>query len=308
MAVRLMARARWSATTVVMCPTSRAPGSILCHLVSVLGSCILVPSRVKAQASPIGGPEPVDFGRSGAIVTPFPDVLRSTAVAETKLKADIRTSRGSAEARRLRRAGGVPANVYGREAEAKSVTVNARELYAVLHTEAGLNAVITLDVDGEKITTLAREVQRHPVRGDITHLDFIRISLTETVAAEVGIDFEGEPVGVRDDGGIVETIRAVVNVEALATDIPSSIALDISALTIGDVLRVSDLPVIDGVEYTDDPEASLVTVSVPAAIISEEAEEELLEGEEGEEGAEPGEEGAEPSASDEEGAEEASDE
>ena len=202
----------------------------------------------------------------------------------------------------------MPANVYGREAEAKSVTVNARELYAVLHTEAGLNAVITLDVDGEKITTLAREVQRHPVRGDITHLDFIRISLTETVAAEVGIDFEGEPVGVRDDGGIVETIRAVVNVEALATDIPSSIALDISALTIGDVLRVSDLPVIDGVEYTDDPEASLVTVSVPAAIISEEAEEELLEGEEGEEGAEPGEEGAEPSASDEEGAEEASDE
>ena len=72
--------------------------------------------------------------------------------------------------------------------------------------------------------------------------------------------------------------------------------VDISELTIGDVLRVSDLPVIEGVEYTDDPEAGIVTVSVPAAVISEEVEDELLEGEEGEEGAEPGEEGAEGAA------------
>ena len=222
-------------------------------------------------------------------------------MSDTNLNASIRTSRGSAESRRMRRAGTVPAVVYGRESEAQAVAVNARELYAILHTEAGLNAVITLDVDGTEITTLAREVQRHPLRGDVTHLDFIRISLTETVAAEVSVDFEGEPVGVRDDGGIVETIQATVNLEALPTAIPSSISLDISELTIGDVLRVSDLPAIEGVQYTDDPEASLVTISVPAAVISEEVEEELLEGEEGEEGAEPGEEGAEGAA---EGAEE----
>ena len=214
-------------------------------------------------------------------------------MSDTTVKATIRTALGSAESRRMRRAGSVPAVVYGRESEAASVAVDSRALYKALHTEAGLNAVITLDLDGTEITTLAREVQRHPLRGDITHLDFIRISLTETVAAEVGIDFEGEPVGVRDDGGIVETIRATVNLEALPTAIPSSISLDISELTIGDVLRVSDLPVIEGVEYTDDPEAGLVTVSVPAAVISEEVEDELLEGEEGEEGAEPGEEGEE---------------
>jgi len=214
-------------------------------------------------------------------------------VSDTKLKAEIRTALGSAESRRMRRDGIVPGVVYGRESEATSVAVNGRELYKILHTEAGLNAVITLDVDGTEITTLAREVQRHPLRGDITHLDFIRISLTEKVDAEVGIDFEGVPLGVKDDGGIVETIRSTVNLEALPTAIPSSITLDISELTIGDVLRVSDLPVIEGVEYTDDPEAGLVTVSVPAAVISEEVEGELLEGEEGEEGAEPGEEGAE---------------
>lgn len=221
-------------------------------------------------------------------------------MATTQLAATIRTSRGSAESRRLRRTGFVPATVYGHEVDAKSVTVNSRELYTVLHTESGLNAVITLTVDGEQITTLAREVQRHPVRGDITHLDFIRISLTETVSAEVGIDFEGLPDGVRNGGGIVETIRSVVTVEARATDIPSTIHLDISQLSIGEVLRVSDLPVIPGVVYTDDPESSLVTVSVPAAAISEEA---ALEGEEGAEDAEAGEEGAEPV----EGAEDSSD-
>ncbi len=214
-------------------------------------------------------------------------------MSDTTLKAEIRTALGSAESRRLRRDGGVPATVYGRESTPQSVAVNARELHTALHTEAGLNAVITLEVGGDSVTTLAREIQRHPLRGDITHLDFVRISLTETVGAEVGIDFEGVPAGVRDDGGIVETIRATVNIEALPTNIPSSIELDISELGIGDVLRVSDLPVIEGVEYVDDPEAGLVTVSVPAAVVAEEElEEELLEGEEVEEGAQPAEEAA----------------
>ncbi len=222
-------------------------------------------------------------------------------MSDTTLKAEIRTALGSAESRRLRRHGGVPATVYGREATPQSVAVNARDLHAALHTEAGMNAVITLDVGGDELTTLAREIQRHPLRGDITHVDFVRISLTETVSAEVGIDFEGVPAGVRDDGGIVETIRTSVGIQALPTNIPSSIVLDITELGIGDVLRVSDLPVIEGVEYTDDPEAGLVTVSVPAAVVAEEEVEELLEGEEGELGAEAAEAAAE--AADESGGE-----
>lgn len=211
-------------------------------------------------------------------------------MAEIKLSASVRSKLGSAESRRLRRDGQIPAVLYGQQTEATAVAVDARDLYAAVHTEAGLNAVITLDVDGTDHTTLPREVQRHPTRRDITHVDFIKISLTETVSAEVGIDFEGIPRGVRDDGGIVETIRSAVILEALPTAIPSSIVLSIEDLGIGDVLRVADLPVIEGVEYTDDPEAGVVTVSVPAAVVSEEAEEELLEGEELEEGAEPGEE------------------
>ena len=83
-------------------------------------------------------------------------------MSDAKLNAEIRTALGSAETRRMRRAGIVPGVVYGRASEATSVAVDGRELYKILHTEAGLNAVITLDLDGTEITTLAREVQRHP--------------------------------------------------------------------------------------------------------------------------------------------------
>jgi large subunit ribosomal protein L25 len=185
----------------------------------------------------------------------------------------------------------VPAVVYGSSMEPISVSVNGLDLWKVLHSEAGLNAIIELDVDGKAVTTLAREVQRHPVRGDIMHLDFIEVSLTETVQAEVAVEFVGEPIGVKEDESIIETVRNTVTLEALPTAIPSSIEVDISHLATNDVLRIGDLPAIEGVTYLDDEALTMVTVTVPRAAIAEEeaaaAEAEaLLEGEEGEEGAE----------------------
>jgi large subunit ribosomal protein L25 len=186
----------------------------------------------------------------------------------------------------------VPAVVYGRGLTALPVAVDRRDLYGALHTEAGLNAVINLDVDGSEYTTVAREIQRDPVRGEITHLDFLQISLTEAIEAEVGIEYLGEPVGVRD-GGVVEQVRNSVYIEALPMAVPSSIELDISALEIGDSLSIGDLPELEGVSYVDDPELTLVTVIVPSMVpTAEELEaealeelegEELVEGEEGEE-------------------------
>lgn len=229
-------------------------------------------------------------------------------MAEVKLRADKRTATGSAASRRLRRAGNVPATVYGLDIEPVSVSVDARQLHAALHTDAGLNAIIALEVNGASYTTLAREIQRHPVRGDIIHLDFLQVSLTETVTAEVALELEGTPVGVRDEGGIVETIRAVVVVEALPTDIPSSIAIDISGLGIGDVVRIEDLPSLPGVEYVDEPDTGLATVTVPRAVVEEEPEvpEELLEGEEIEEGVAEGEEAAAEAGGEAEGEDEGS--
>ncbi len=199
---------------------------------------------------------------------------------QVSLRAEPRTEHGTRPSRRMRRSGGIPAIVYGRGLDPMSVTVGQRELYAALHTDAGTNALINLEVGkGKPLLTVAREIQRHPVRGEIVHLDFINISLDEKIHAEVGLEFHGTPVGVKSEGGIVETIRAAVEVIALPLEIPAHIPLDISAMQVGDTLTIADLPVIDGVEYVDDPETDLVSVLIPRIV--EVAEPESVEGEEG---------------------------
>ena len=176
----------------------------------------------------------------------------------------------------------MPATIYGRSADPQSITVNRRELYAALHTEAGRNALLNVAIDGgNDVLAVAREVQRHPVRGDVIHLDLIEISLDEQISAEVALEYVGTPLGVREDGGFVEAIATTVSISALPTAIPSSIVVDIEDMATGDTLKVSDLPAIEGVEYTDDEDRPLVTVLLPR--IEEEPEAELLEvGEEGE--------------------------
>lgn len=211
---------------------------------------------------------------------------------EITLRAQTGRDQGSRASRRLRREGLVPGTVYGSDLTPVSVAVDHRELNAALHTEAGLNAIISLEVEGgDTITTFARQIQRHPFRAQINHVDFVQISLTEKVQGDVSLEFVGEPIGVKEAGAILETIRTTVTVEALATDIPSSIAVDVSALDVNDTITMASLPVIEGVEYIEDPDAPLASVSLPAAILAEE-EEEAIEGEEGFEGEE-GEEAAE---------------
>lgn len=186
---------------------------------------------------------------------------------QVTLRAEPRTDFGTRPSRRSRRDGTVPAIVYGRGLDAVAVSVGRRELHSALHTDAGSNALINLDLAGGKtLLTVAREIQRHPVRGDIVHLDFINISLDEKIEAEVGLEFLGTPRGVKVDAGIVETIRASVAVMALPMDIPPHIPLDISAMEVGDTLKLSDLPVIEGVEYLDDPDTDLVSVTIPRAV------------------------------------------
>lgn len=220
---------------------------------------------------------------------------------QVTLSAEPRTESGSRPARRLRREGLIPAVVYGPDLDTIPVKVAARDLFSVLHTASGLNALINLEVDGgETLLTVAREIQRHPVRGDITHLDFINIALDVAIEADVGVEYVGVPAPVQEGEGFVETIESSVLVSALPMEIPAGIRVDIGHLDIGDTLKVSDLPVIEGVHYLDDPERPLVTVIIPRIEEEPEPEEELLEellaeGElpEGEEGEVPeGEEGA----------------
>ena len=123
---------------------------------------------------------------------------------QVSLRAESREAAGSGPARRLRAEGDVPAVLYGRGLDSTPLSVNRRDLYSALHTEAGTNALINLEVGSDKFLTIARELQRHPVRGEIIHLDFINISLDEEITAEVAIEYVGEPAGATE-GGIVET-------------------------------------------------------------------------------------------------------
>lgn len=199
------------------------------------------------------------------------------------LRADAGRPTGSRASRRIRREGQVPAIVYGKDRDPLAITVDHRELRAVLTTEAGTNALISLEVGKDKILTLARVVETHPYRREIRHVDFVTIALTDTVSAEIPVHLVGEAVGIRA-GGVLSTARTTVEIEALVTNIPSYVELDISELEIGDALRIGDLPVIEGVTYLEDPAYTVVSVTVPAALEAEESADEELEGEEGEEG------------------------
>jgi large subunit ribosomal protein L25 len=217
------------------------------------------------------------------------------------LRTESRTERGTRPAKRLRRTGQVPAVVYGRGIDPLTVSISARELYSALTTDAGLNALISLESDdADPILTVAREIQRDPVRGDITHVDLVKVSLDVAIQAEVSIDYVGTPTGVLEDGGFVEMIETSVLVEALPTEVPSSIPVAIDDLQVGDTLKVSDLPAVEGVLYLDEEDRPLLTVIIPR-VVEEVVEEELLEGEEleGEEGGEEGEGAAEGAEDDE---------
>ena len=123
------------------------------------------------------------------------------------LRAAQRTGSGSRPARRMRRDGQIPAVVYGKGLDAQPVAVESRALHGVLHTDAGFNALINVEIEGGiEVLTVAREIQRHPVRGDITHLDFIMVSLDVEIEAEVGIEYTGTPLGVKEEAGFVETM------------------------------------------------------------------------------------------------------
>jgi len=206
------------------------------------------------------------------------------------LAAERRAGGGKGEARRLRRAGKVPAIAYGAGMDPTPLAVDALELYHVLHTGAGANAVISLGVDGGSQLVLAREIQRHPVRRDILHVDFVAVQRDVKVEVDVPITLAGEAPG-SEDGGVVSQELYQARVRVLPLEVPEQFELDISRMQVGDVLRLEDVPMPSDVELIDDPDRSVVSVVVPT-VEPTEGVEEALEPEEGEAAAEDRAEGA----------------
>lgn len=184
---------------------------------------------------------------------------------------------GSAESNRLRAQGRIPAVIYGHGTEALPVSVDARELRAALSTEAGLNQLLNLRVGSSSHLTLARELQRHPVRNTLSHVDFLIVRRDEVVTADVPLILVGEAKEVERQGGLVEQPVTSIAVRATPDRIPHAIEIDITNLNVGDSVRVSDLDLPEGVVTEVDSEEAVVTTELSAAAL--EPEEAAAEGE-----------------------------
>lgn len=190
----------------------------------------------------------------------------------TKLAVSARDPGGSRAARRLRRSGRVPGIVYGGGGEPVSFDADARELRLAL---AGSGAVLDLSVDGGQATPVVlKEAQRDPVRGETVHVDLLRVRLDEEIQAVVPLELTGaeDAPGVKE-GGVLEQITRELNVQALPTAIPESIAHAIGEMQIGDTIALRALAAPEGVTLLDDPETILATLSPPR--LQAEAEEEI---------------------------------
>ena len=222
-------------------------------------------------------------------------------MAEVVLAAETGRPKGSRAARRLRREGKIPGVIYGHGTDPLPVAVGARELRVALNGEAGSNQLLSLDTGSETYLTLAREMQRHPVAQTVTHVDFIIVRRDEVISADVPITLVGDAIEVQHGDGLVEQQMFTLSINALPTDIPSGIEADISALTIGGQVRVSDLTLPSGVTTDVDPETAIAIGQPPRVVVEEEVAAGGEEGAAAEEGAEPTAEAQASEASAEEG-------
>jgi large subunit ribosomal protein L25 len=191
---------------------------------------------------------------------------------EVTLSARSRSLKGKGPARRARAEGFVPAVLYGRGLDAFPLAVEAKAMQQALHTEAGTNVLVNLQVDGKRFLAMPREVQRHPIRGTLLHVDFVNIARDVAISADVPVHLVGDAHGVKM-GGLIEHHLWEVSIEALPSRIPPAIEVDISDLDIGQHLRVEDLPVPEGVQILTPSEEIVASIVEPQApVVTEEAE------------------------------------
>ena len=198
-------------------------------------------------------------------------------MGEIVLTVETGRSTGTRPSRRSRTAGKIPAVLYGLQQDPVTVSVDWPELRRAITTEAGLNAIIQLEVGGEKHMSIVKEIQRHPVRRDVLHVDFVRIDPDQDVTVDVSIVMVGEAKEVTDNDGMVDQNLFSLTINAAPDNIPTEIEVDISNLTIGDSVRVGDLVLPERVTTDVDPDEAvavgMITRSTLEAMAAEEAAE-----------------------------------
>lgn len=214
------------------------------------------------------------------------------------LEAKGRTKLGTHESARLRKAGRLPAVIYGHKKDPVHVTCDYKQLYDLVAQHA---RVIEVQHDGAKEPCLIKQVQWDHLGSQLVHLDFARVDLNERVKVDVQVHFTGEAIGLKEAGAFIEHPVTAIEVECLVTEIPESLTADVSKLAVGDTLTVKDLSLPPGVTAVTEPDVVLASVSMAA---EEEVVVEAVPGEEG--AAEPEVIGRKAAEGEEEGAEEES--
>ena len=207
-------------------------------------------------------------------------------MADLVLNTEEKTTMGSRSSRRLRRDGKVPGVLYGLGQDPEIFSVDYGDLRGALTTDAGLNALIQLSINGTNQLSILKTLQRHPVKDEVIHVDFVRVDPNQELAVEVPIVLEGVAKKVTDQNGMVDQTMFSLSVLSLPDSIPNELTADVSELEINDAIRVSDVVLPEGVRTEVDPEEAIavgtVTRSTMESMAAEEASE--VDGDEGMEG------------------------
>ena len=197
-------------------------------------------------------------------------------MSETVLQAEVGRRAGSSDARRLRADGKIPAVVYGHGMDPISVSVDRRELRQALSGAAGMNTILDLTVDGTVYPSLIKDIQRHPVKRNVQHIDFIQVNLNEEIVVSIPIHLEGEAKDVSANGGLVDLSMQELQVRTTPRNIPDGVVIDVSEMTMDTVIRVEDIALPSGVAAEADADAPVVTVLTMRTPVPD-AEEEAAE-------------------------------
>ena len=204
----------------------------------------------------------------------------------TTIGANQRERVGKGSARAARRAGQVPAVIYGDKKDPIGITIEAREITKIVHQPGIFGRLLEISVDGNKNTVLTRDIQFHPVNEAVMHMDFLRVSGNAKVAVGIPVEFINEDIcPALKVGGVLNVVRHEVELNCPANNIPEKIVVDLDGLKIGDSIHISAIPLPDGVEPTiTDRDFTVATLQSPGGGVKNEDDEEAVADEAGEDG------------------------
>ena len=192
--------------------------------------------------------------------------IDSLAVSNTAtLSAEVGRQTGSSASRRLRAADRIPGVLYGHGMEPVTLSVARRDLRVAISGPAGQNTILTLTVDGKSYNAVIKEMQRHPVRRNVSHIDFVQINLSEEITMQVPVHLTGTAKAVLSAGGLVDPAVDTLEVRTTPANVPNEILIDITDMTPEQVIRLSDVVLPKGVVATGDPDMPVVTVMISRA-------------------------------------------